>query len=163
MQGKNRGKTLPPRKRRPKRTQDVSNPSQSTASFTPTTVSRQILPVTVPRKFGSDLSTIRFANAVEPRVVEVVLQCGLYHSSVSAMQMAYQLNTSLVHCQADSLPFRDMYLLREEGRGMDSASSIRFSLPSRDDLRFAVLLRRNGAPELLPRQSSVIGTLSGDG
>ena len=89
MQGKNRGKTLPPRKRKAKRTQEASTPSESTASFTPTTVSRQILPVTVPRKFGSDLSTIRFANAVEPRVVEVVLQCGLYLPSVSAVQTAY--------------------------------------------------------------------------
>lgn len=124
MLGKNRGKTLPPRKRKPKRTQDASTSSESPASSTTTTVSRHILPVTVPRKFGSDLSTIRFANTVEPRVAEVVLQCGLYHLSVSAMQTAYHLNTSLFHCQADSLPPRDMHLLREEGRGMDSASSI---------------------------------------
>jgi len=99
-------------------------PGVTPASSTTTTVSRHILPVTVPRKFGSDLSTIRFANTVEPRVAEVVLQCGLYHLSVSAMQTAYHLNTSLFHCQADSLPPRDMHLLREEGRGMDSASSI---------------------------------------
>ena len=89
MQGKNLGKTLPPREKKPKRTQDASTPSESPALFTPTAVSRQNLPITVPRKFGSDLSTIRFANAVEPRVVDVVLQCGSYHLSVSAMQTAY--------------------------------------------------------------------------
>ncbi|MCJ1281112.1 hypothetical protein MMC26_000430 [Xylographa opegraphella] len=74
MLGKNRGKTLPLRKKKPRRTQDASNPSESPASSTTTTVSRHILPVTVPRKFGSDLSTIRFADAVEPAAVEVVLQ-----------------------------------------------------------------------------------------
>ncbi len=61
MLGKNRGRILPPRKRKPKKT---------------ATVSHHTLPDIVPRKFGSDLSAIRFADAVEPRVVEVVLQCG---------------------------------------------------------------------------------------
>ena len=150
MLGKNRGKTLPLRKKKLKRTQDASTPSESPASSTTTTVFRHILPVTVPRKFGSDLSTIRFADAVEPGAVEVVLQCGLYHLSVSARQTAYHLNTSLFHCQADSLPPRDMHLLREEGRSMDSASSSRSCLPPRHDLYFAVLLRRNTAPKLLP-------------
>ena len=81
---------------------DVEKPNL--ALSTTTTVSRHILPVTVPRKFGSDLSTIRFTDAIEPGQVEVVLQCGYYHLSVSAMQTADHWTTSLFHCQADSLP-----------------------------------------------------------
>ena len=85
MLGKNRGKTLPPRKREPKRVQEVSSPSSdaSTASVSgpdgdlvgPSATSHPVLPVTVPRKFGSAVSTICFADAVEPGTVEVVLQC----------------------------------------------------------------------------------------
>ena len=115
MLGKNRGKTLPHRKKKLERSQDASTPSESPASSTTTTVSRRILPVTVPRKFGSDLSTVRFADSVELGAVEVVLRCRLYHLSVCIRQMAYHLNTSLFHCQADSFPPRDMHLLRKEG------------------------------------------------
>lgn len=84
MLGKNRGKTLPPRKRVPKRVQDLSSLScdASPASASgpndlvgPPASSHCVLPVTVPRKFGSDVSTIRFPDAVEPGTVEVVLKC----------------------------------------------------------------------------------------
>lgn len=81
MLGKNRGKTLPPRKRKVDRTrtQDASTSPASPAAYTTTTASRHIQtsPVTVPRKFGSNLSTVRFADQVEQGAVEVVLRCGL--------------------------------------------------------------------------------------
>ena len=72
MLGKNRGKTLPQRKGK---------------SRTTTAASRQLLPATVPRKFGSDLSPVPFADAVEPSVVEVVLHCGLCQMSLSAQRL----------------------------------------------------------------------------
>lgn len=83
MLGKNRGKKLPYRKRKPKETQDdVSLLSESVESSTATTTtatttSDHHLLVAVPRKFGSDLSAIQFASSVEPEVVEVVLHCRL--------------------------------------------------------------------------------------
>jgi hypothetical protein len=53
-------------------------PSLSSSSTTTTGFnSHPVLqpPATVPRKFGSDASTICFADAVEPGTVEIVLQC----------------------------------------------------------------------------------------
>jgi hypothetical protein len=90
MLGKNKGKAQRPRKRVTKELQNdsslsscVSNPSAASSqdgdmvepSASSTKPSHTVLPVTVPRKFGSQLDTIRFADAVEPVSVEVVLQC----------------------------------------------------------------------------------------
>lgn len=69
MIGKNRGKTLPPRK---KKTAD-SSPENSNPShrYAETTATLDI----IPRKVGSDLSFIRFADTIEESAVAVILQC----------------------------------------------------------------------------------------
>lgn len=68
MIGKNRGKTLPPRK---KKTAD-SSPENSNPShrYAETTATLDI----IPRKVGSDLSFIRFADTIEESAVAVILQ-----------------------------------------------------------------------------------------
>jgi hypothetical protein len=97
MMGKNLGKTRPLRKRRELNgvvREEVSSSSSSSDTLSPdgcqvgpspsassssTTASEShpVLqsPATIPRKFGSDASTICFADAVKPGTVEVVLQC----------------------------------------------------------------------------------------
>jgi hypothetical protein len=102
MMGKNLGRKLEkpqsPRKRKrhnrvvqkevpafPPRSNKLSpdgtqvGPSLSSSSTTTTTGSNShpVLqpPATIPRKFGSNASTMCFADAVEPGTVEVVLQC----------------------------------------------------------------------------------------
>ena len=95
MLGKNLGKSLikprPLRKRALKGSLDTSSLSSDASAasklgsdgaldgpgVSPTAASHKQNPFTVPRKFGSDLSGINFADAVEPRQVEVVLQCKL--------------------------------------------------------------------------------------
>ena len=89
MMGKNRGKTFPCQK---KKTKDVHDPSFS-SSNTPlastsspdedlvgppassATASHPVCQFAVPRKFGTDWSTFRFPDGVEPGTVDVVLQC----------------------------------------------------------------------------------------
>jgi len=75
MLGKNQGKTRRPKRREARvladkssSVTDLGGPSGSliTASHT-----------VVPPKIGSDLLTIRFADAVEPYMVEIFLQCEL--------------------------------------------------------------------------------------
>lgn len=92
MQGKNRGKKHSFRTRKSKRRQGLSNSNysepptstpcldenQSWPSATSTTISYPVLPITIPRKFGSDLSAAQFAGEVESGMVEVVLQCELF-------------------------------------------------------------------------------------
>jgi hypothetical protein len=92
MMGKNLGKKLekprPPRKKREPKvvvrkelssassSSDTSSPDGAQVRFLPLTSSTVLQPpATVPRKFGSDASTMCFADAVEPGTVEVVLQC----------------------------------------------------------------------------------------
>jgi hypothetical protein len=94
MMGKNRGKTLPLRKRKQKEIQDPSSSSCASSaslrghdapSALPTTVaiantlSHEVLlaPATVPRKFGSDVSTFQFPIVLEPGTIEIILQCTL--------------------------------------------------------------------------------------
>ncbi|KFY32795.1 hypothetical protein V495_08731 [Pseudogymnoascus sp. VKM F-4514 (FW-929)] len=79
MIGKNRGKTLPHRKKKPKGTLDDASLLResiegSSTMATTTTTSHHAPLATVPRKLGSELSSIQFASAVEPEVVEVVLR-----------------------------------------------------------------------------------------
>lgn len=120
MLGKNRGKTLPSRKRKPKWTQDdasLLSESIEESSSTTTTTSHHPLPVTVPRKFGSDLSAIQFASAVDPKVVEVVLRCRLYLLSVAFVQK--QLTTRLQSPplpSSSSFPWSHVSSLREGPR-----------------------------------------------
>jgi hypothetical protein len=88
MLGKNRGKVLPPRKRKPKGvpepTSSSSDPSPPSASdpdedaearYSASSTAPHSLPVAVPRVLGSGMSTICFADVLEPGTIEVVLQC----------------------------------------------------------------------------------------
>lgn len=91
MVGKNRGRRLPPRKTKRTNGQYPStSSSSSSASGSPSTslsisptVSDALVRVHTPspRKFGSECSTVRFADNVEPGTVEVVLQCKLPHTA----------------------------------------------------------------------------------
>lgn len=75
MQGKNRGKTRRSKGTKSKRLEDVSS-SDENLSGTPnllTAISQSV----VPRNVGSNRSTIRLADNVEPCMIETVLQCEL--------------------------------------------------------------------------------------
>lgn len=61
MIGKNRGRVLPPRKKK--------------KNVTPLNESSPILPVAISRKFGSDLSAVQFAENVTPEAVDSILHC----------------------------------------------------------------------------------------
>ncbi len=86
MLGKNRGKILPNRKRKPKGpepTSSSSDPSAPIASdpdeeaearYSASCTASHSLPVAVPRALGSGMSTICFADALEPGTIEVVLR-----------------------------------------------------------------------------------------
>lgn len=83
MQGKNRGRILPPRKRKPKTTEIQDIPASSHSGLeerlvrpnpSSAIVFHTAVPVTVPRKFGSSLSSVQFADAVDPGKVEVVIR-----------------------------------------------------------------------------------------
>ncbi|MCJ1431347.1 hypothetical protein MMC27_000698 [Xylographa pallens] len=112
MKGKNLGKVRPSRRARDLNEtdsrQDVSVSCSDTASpargrdgsslpqtSTSTTLASDFHPVieppaTVPRKFGSTASAIRFADSIEPAMVEVVLQ----FSSI-AKQLLFPLETCI--------------------------------------------------------------------
>ena len=85
MLGKNRGKTLPPRKKIQKDVQSrsasiseassTSQPGSEDTSTPPTTASQPIFPIAVPPTFGSDASTIGIIDTVEPEAIEIVLRC----------------------------------------------------------------------------------------
>lgn len=97
MVGKNRGRTLPPRKtKRPKGQSSStagSSASESPATSSPTCISPSVSDTLArahtpsPRKFGSECSAVHFADHVEPGAVEVVLQCkqplGSLHASLT--------------------------------------------------------------------------------
>ncbi|KAH8777930.1 hypothetical protein F5882DRAFT_502748 [Hyaloscypha sp. PMI_1271] len=102
MLGKNQGKKLPPRKRKTKVVEKLSSSSSdlspppvshpdegltgsATSSIT-ATHPEPVLSLTIPRKLGSGMSTISFADALEPGTIEVVLQL----SSI-AKQMLFPL------------------------------------------------------------------------
>ncbi|KIN08820.1 hypothetical protein OIDMADRAFT_175530 [Oidiodendron maius Zn] len=84
MLGKNRGKTLPPRKKIQKDVQSrsasiseassASQPGSEDTSTSPATASQPIFPIAVPPKFGSDASTIGIIDTVEPEAIEIVLR-----------------------------------------------------------------------------------------
>jgi hypothetical protein len=82
MLGKNRGKILPTRKRKPKGSEPSASDLDEDAEaryFASSTASHS-LPVAVPRALGSGMSTICFADALEPGTIEVVLRCKLFPS-----------------------------------------------------------------------------------
>ncbi|KAI0156151.1 hypothetical protein BJ166DRAFT_594346 [Pestalotiopsis sp. NC0098] len=69
MVGKNRGKKFPGRKKKTKdRDAILSSGDLSKES------SQTVVPGTIPRKIGSELSTLHFPNGVKPEVVEVVFR-----------------------------------------------------------------------------------------
>ncbi|RYP61966.1 hypothetical protein DL770_009667 [Monosporascus sp. CRB-9-2] len=73
MMGKNRGKTLRPRKRASKAIRDpplICDDDPAGPPGSSITGPHSV----IPRKVGSDLSTVRFADVVDPCAVEVVLQ-----------------------------------------------------------------------------------------
>ncbi|RYP02083.1 hypothetical protein DL764_005964 [Monosporascus ibericus] len=75
MLGKNRGKTLRPRRREPKAIPvGDSSPSSEGDTREPSCPSLSASHSIIPRKVGSDLATARFADTVEPYAVEVVLR-----------------------------------------------------------------------------------------
>lgn len=73
MLGKNQGKTLRSKRRQARESANISSPdgkfSESSGSLTAASQS-VIFP-----KIGSDLTTVRFADAVEPYMIEIILQC----------------------------------------------------------------------------------------
>ena len=89
MIGKNRGKTRPTRKRESNRRQDRPCLNEDASPAKGLEPERELvkapafssmahhadIPATVPRKLGSEVSTLHFADALEPGVIEVVLQC----------------------------------------------------------------------------------------
>ncbi len=84
MQGKNQGRKLPPRKKKPKAGQAIPCSSFDTSandihgSFALSSTAflpNPVLAVSIPRSLASGMSTISFADALEPGTIEVVLQC----------------------------------------------------------------------------------------
>ena len=90
MLGKNQGKSRRPKKR------DLADKAGDSGSSPDslTTASQSI----IPPKIGSELSMIRFADAVEPATIEIVLRC----KSISVSSRApfpfktYQASSSTV-------------------------------------------------------------------
>ena len=93
MLGKNRGKILTPRKKKlkgaPQPASSSSDPSLPSASdpdqdaenrCSASSIAFHALPVTIPRVLGSGMSTICFADVLEPGTIEVVLQCKYFPS-----------------------------------------------------------------------------------
>lgn len=108
MMGKNQGRTRRlklPGARESAENHNSNNEGLSGLSSTLGTASRSV----IPPKIGSDLSTVRFADAVEPYMVDVVLRCESDPSShelprssnmlVSAVDIAHIIHnhTSLLH------------------------------------------------------------------
>ena len=104
MLGKNQGKTWPPRRREARESADKFS-SDETPGRRPSGSSITLSHSVIPPKIGSDLSTVQFADAVEPSLVEVVFRCKLIPSffplmlSTSAVYNAYVMNhhTSLFY------------------------------------------------------------------
>lgn len=73
MLGKNQGKTLRSKRRQVKESADRSSPEEDLggSSGSLITASQSV----IPPKIGSDLTTVRFADAVEPYMIEIILQC----------------------------------------------------------------------------------------
>ena len=111
MLGKNQGKTRRPRKREVMNSVDKSSHDQDLGRSSESSIiaSHSV----IPPKVGSNLSTVQFAEAVEPEKVEVVLRCelrslptptvtkhvGRSRLSVSAGHIAHliHLHTSFFH------------------------------------------------------------------
>ncbi|KAK3389938.1 hypothetical protein B0H63DRAFT_105702 [Podospora didyma] len=88
MLGKNLGRALPPRTTRRRRRKENVTPSSTgdvegldkdqlepLPSLNSLSRTHRVLPIPeVPRKFGSNMSSIRFTETIDPEVVEVVLQ-----------------------------------------------------------------------------------------
>ncbi len=98
MLGKNQGKTRRPKRREARELADKSGSVADLGgpSGSLITASRTV----IPQKIGSDLLTIRFADAVEPYMVEIFLQCeliGLQPHSHGFTYLTSKLPVSAVH------------------------------------------------------------------
>jgi len=97
MLGKNQAKTFAFRKRKSKRAKNQNKPNEFPLNISTTTASLEIAPVTIrvptPNKFGSYVSGIQLADNVDPKLVEVVVQCmSVYLNFISSLlctQLAY--------------------------------------------------------------------------
>lgn len=69
MRRKNLGRLLPPRTKKDRRLQDVTN------SYTDTVQNVVASEPPAPRKFGFVASGVTFADSVRPEAVEVFLKC----------------------------------------------------------------------------------------
>ena len=88
MLGKNQGKIWSPqRKRREGRKSADKSSSDQTPDRQPSGSLITLSHSAIPPKIGSDLSTVRFADAVEPCVVEVVFRCNLIPSSFPTLSL----------------------------------------------------------------------------
>jgi len=117
MLGKNLGKTGHSRKKKPKKGSTINSLDSGEQlvdhHFAPSTnaslpvSSRQL---TIPRKFGSDMATIRFADDLEPLTVDVVLHCELSSSTIhlwygSTILQLCKININLVSSIAKQILF----------------------------------------------------------
>lgn len=98
MLGKNQGKTRRPKRREARELADKSSSVTDLGgpSGSLITASRTV----IPQKIGSDLLTIRFADAVEPYMVEIFLQCELIGLQPHPQRFTYltsKLPVSAVH------------------------------------------------------------------
>lgn len=107
MLGKNRGKTIKRATRNrgaEVQAADLLPPSPvrsvEMSSVTPESESDVTPVLAAPRKFGSEFSTIQFADHLEPGTIDVVLQCKLFHAMCSKNLMCgwpvHQLTRPLV-------------------------------------------------------------------
>ncbi|KAI1138436.1 hypothetical protein F5Y05DRAFT_384082 [Hypoxylon sp. FL0543] len=98
MMGKNRGKTRPTTRKRREASElgDVSNPVElpKASSNRPSCITAHH--TTIPSRVGSELSTIQFADTVDPSLVATILQ----FSSI-AKQALYPLETCISFDQSD--------------------------------------------------------------
>ena len=73
MLGKNQGKTLRSKRRQARESADISSPNEEFGDSSGSLIAASesvIFP-----KIGSDLTTVRFADAVEPYMIDIILQC----------------------------------------------------------------------------------------
>lgn len=73
MLGRNQGKTLRSKRGQARDSADKSSPEEDFGGSSGSLITASqsvILP-----KIGSDLTTVRFADAVEPYMIEIILQC----------------------------------------------------------------------------------------
>lgn len=126
MLKKNKGKTRRLSKYETNSSANKSTPGEdsSESSTSPASSSDSV----IPSKIGSDLLTIRYADAVDSYKVEVVFRCKLNRlphlskhigNCYRAKNSHSRRHTSLFYCQKDVVPFGCLHGFREKGGSMD--------------------------------------------